>query len=244
MYIFDKYEYGYKAYKRGFSEDCAPQSKSLSNELKCIAYYLKKEGKSLEEINGYMVKQLEIIYSFVRRKDIYIKNRLDMVEREYNSDDMVIRFCQKEIDYLNKQKKNVARVIFYIMCVYKMYGKSNIDLVNENIRLAYNTCIHTDAIDSILYKLNEDGVISSKMLHLKDDVRFVTTISDEIINMYDGNYKYEFTNIGNMRLLFDYVTGLNKNVVLCSKCGVVVERTPNRKYCDSCSKEIELKRKR
>ena len=241
MYVLNKYEYGYRAYKRGFNDGCNPQSKSLSNELRCITYYLKKEGKSLEEVNSYMNKQLKTIYSFIRDNDLYISHRLRMVEREYNLEDVKISFCKNEVDFLKQYKKNEARIIFYIMCLYKMYKKRNIHLINGAIRQVYNNCIDPKTIDKVIYKLNTDGIVQSKMTHSRNgDVRFVTTISEKITELYDGNDVCVLNNVGNIKLLFDYVVGNNKNVILCAKCGVVVEKTVhNKKYCDNCAHEIK-----
>lgn len=241
MYILNKYGYGHNAYKRGFNDLYNPQSRSLSNELKCITYYMKKNGKTLEEINEYMNKQLKTIYSSIRNNEAYISHRLKMIEREYNSEDLSISFCQKEVDFIKKYNKNEGRIIFYIMCICKMKRSNYINVVNWSIRNEYNDCMNSKSVDNIIRKLNAEKIIKSKMTHLKNgEVGFVTIISEEIINMYDENPIFTFTNIGNIKLLFDYVVGNNKKVIFCEKCGVIVEKTPNKKYCDSCIKEKQI----
>lgn len=243
IYIFNKYEYGYNAYKRGFDDFYSSRSKSLTNEIRSITYYLKKNGKTLEEIKKYMLIQLKNIYSCIDNPENYIKGRLLIVEREYNYHNESIKFCQKEIDFLNKYNKNEGRIIFYIMCINKMYNREIIDLKNKSIRNEYGDKIDKTTTRNIFHKLTCEKIIIPKMQHFKNGrVEFTINISKSLINLYDNNPVFEFENLGNLPLLFDYVTGRidDKRTILCAKCGVIVERKGRRqKYCELCSHEIQ-----
>lgn len=246
IYILDRYSYGREAYKTDFSycKDLIYFPKSFKDKLSCMVTYLKAEGKSKEYIFNYINNLLDdiLVYDSNREKKIRKRYKLYTVIKELETEYSTVNFSTKEIDYIKNMPKNKGRIVFCLLCIYKMYGDKYIHITDKHIRRLYENKIDCNTLSKYLHELVKSGIINSKIITNKfsNDINCILVLSDKLISIYDDNdIKYSFNNLGNLPLLFDYIIGENNNIVFCTHCGNITERKSNRQsLCEECRVEI------
>lgn len=239
--VLDKYSLGKEAYtKDNYVVEYGSPDKLTSRKVTSAVFYLKTQlGWDLDRIIEYFTPKINEWYWCGENMLDEIKKTLEnakrvrylQIKKEYNREYNLVEFCQREIDLINKFPLNTGRLMFLILCICKQYGYKHFTFAPRWIRDCYNGKIDNKSINLAIHKAH-----SAKLIRRCKDGSM--KINEDILSMYDGNPAFQFFNIGNISLLFDYVTGRKKNVIFCECCGVIVERTGNRqKYCFECWKD-------
>lgn len=255
VYILDRYEYGRKAYNEGAIDYSHLYlfPKSFNNKLACITYYLKKIGKSDEYILGYMKKFLddsmedETGFEHLTKEVKIAKNyKLNIVKNELAKEYNEVKFSKKEIELIKSVSNTMGKVLFSLMCVNKLYGYKFINIKDRCIQSFYNDSIYNRGINDQIYYLIQRGYFTQKMLYGKRKYDLVCSLvlTDKLLSLYnEDEVVYTFDNLGNLSLLFNYIVGKETNVIFCSHCGKITERTGrSTKYCKECAYEINLQK--
>lgn len=242
MKYLDKASHGIKVYKDIEKNNSIYKSNSITEDLICLVCYFKKNNIDRNFTEKYIQKILKQFYSIgiEKQNNEIINNKLKKCMKEYDSYiPLNITVTDKEVELIKSFNGNTSKLIFLFMCIYKIYGSNSYRIRNSFIRNIINKNIKTEELNSIIRKLLFFDLIELRSVKNKfnGSVFMGYIFKDKLINN-KGNVIYNFYNLDNFNLIYDYITNKNKNIIFCQSCGKICEKMSNRqKMCNICSKD-------
>ena len=252
IYRNKEIDYAEKIIKDGF------QTNFTTYELKILAKYYKYKDNKPKERKALLYEFCEKnILSFNKVK--YFKIINTALNHAANKNSKIIQIdsiniTKNEVEYVN----NLNVEYDHKKVLFCLFVESKLNILKYKMRYNEdcNGKLFGGAKGSYYKDLSElaglpQSVDINKIINHLSDAGLVTTINRGKIYLtfidnitINEDIAFKINTFDNTGMYFDYYNGSDK-VIKCERCEILVEKTVNnKKYCDSCSKEIKMKKDR
>lgn len=216
--------------------------------LPILARYFYAQGVKKKGIENALREYMQGAYTQYQEEktywDDYIEKCASRAHKRklFVSDGVIVTINEWRI-IQGLRTVNLRKLAFTLLCVSKLNNEKNEDnnnWLNIDIKTIFNLANIKGANDMRINRLRDlmhAGIIS--FAKKVDNLNIRVSIVDD-----DGSQKHqikEFNNLGDLYMLMT-----DDSYTRCAKCGKVMKKGKNRKYCDICAnyekkpdKEIE-----
>ena len=155
----------------------------------------------------------------------------------------MINFSEEEINFINTYDTENKEIFFYLFYLCKKYPNGVYDF-NKMLNKIFRHRIKNEYIVNIIGEKYEEKPFYV-YIH---SFSIVLKLNDFMYNFFDYN-DIAFTindnkEYDNEIILYYKKESNPEKYTCCERCGKIIERVTNRKYCKSCAKTIRKERDR
>lgn len=238
MIIFDEKQYCNELLAHGFP------TRFSKRDIIILAKKYRADGFNDEQIYDKIVafcrkwckKFVELKYQSVILDSVAISAQPSAAKIRRDT----IKFSRTELDRLATLGEKQADLLFVMMCVCKMYGRTDL-WINSKSKIKLSDLCE-------LAKLNLTNVRQEKLVY---DLIIAGAIEQAFPNLLhlklawlDDNPKEIWFSPSKL-LIYNWHTWYDKNYTRCEVCGKLVVKTNNKvKYCSECAFQVAAEQRR